>query len=78
VSCAGDEFLRREVESLLAAHDQGVDFLDAPALEIYESDPLLKPLRGDPEFQRFMPEFQRFMEDFKRDWEMAKKRYGFE
>jgi hypothetical protein len=40
-------------------------------LEIYESDPLLKPLRGDPEFQRFM-------EDFKRDWEMAKKRYGFE
>src|SRR5262249_4018210 len=32
--CAGDESLRREVESLLAAHDEGEDFLNAPAPEV--------------------------------------------
>jgi serine/threonine protein kinase/tetratricopeptide (TPR) repeat protein len=33
-ACAGDEFLRKEVESLLAAHQQGASFIEAPALEV--------------------------------------------
>ncbi len=33
-ACAGDEELRREVESLLAAHDSAGDFIDQPAVEI--------------------------------------------
>src|SRR5262245_575124 len=32
--CGGDEELRREVESLLAAHDSAVGFIDQPAVEI--------------------------------------------
>ncbi|MGH9939220.1 MAG: hypothetical protein ACREAM_23505, partial [Blastocatellia bacterium] len=32
-ACAGDETLRREVESLLAAHDQADHFLSQPAGE---------------------------------------------
>ncbi len=33
-ACAGDDQLRREVESLLAAHERAGDFLTAPALEV--------------------------------------------
>ena len=33
-ACAGDEDLRREVESLLAQEDAGDGFLEAPALEV--------------------------------------------
>jgi serine/threonine protein kinase/Tol biopolymer transport system component len=32
-ACSGDEELRREVESLLAAHEQAENFIEAPALE---------------------------------------------
>jgi eukaryotic-like serine/threonine-protein kinase len=40
-----------------------------PCYPWYDRDPLLKPLRGDPEFQRFM-------EGLKLDWEAAKKKYA--
>src|SRR5262245_9538129 len=33
-ACTGDEFLRREVESLLAAHQKAKHFLDTPAVEL--------------------------------------------
>ena len=33
-ACAGDDELRREVESLLAAHGQASSFIEAPALEV--------------------------------------------
>src|SRR5215510_2157090 len=33
-ACPGDDELRREVESLLAAHEQSEGFLAAPALEV--------------------------------------------
>src|SRR5262245_33640724 len=33
-ACGGDDDLRREVESLLAAHDDAGSFLQAPAVEI--------------------------------------------
>src|SRR5262245_1034765 len=33
-ACAGDDELRREVEALLAMHEQAEDFMAAPALEI--------------------------------------------
>jgi serine/threonine-protein kinase len=33
-TCAGDESLRREVESFIAAHEQAVDFLEKPAFEV--------------------------------------------
>src|SRR5262245_34780791 len=33
-ACAGDEELRREVESLLAAHEQAESFLTSPATEV--------------------------------------------
>jgi tRNA A-37 threonylcarbamoyl transferase component Bud32 len=33
-ACAGDEELRREVESLLAAHESAEGFIDQPAIEI--------------------------------------------
>src|ERR671921_189786 len=32
-ACAGDDDLRREVESLLGAHDRATDFLERPAAE---------------------------------------------
>jgi len=32
-TCAGDESLRREVESLIAAHEQAGDFMEKPAFE---------------------------------------------
>src|SRR5215475_4768036 len=33
-ACAGDDDLRREVESLLAAHDDAGTFLQSPAVEV--------------------------------------------
>ncbi|HEY3027358.1 MAG TPA: protein kinase [Pyrinomonadaceae bacterium] len=33
-ACAGDDELRREVESLLAAHDRAEKFIEAPAMEM--------------------------------------------
>src|SRR5215813_1647443 len=33
-ACAGDDDLRREVESLLAAHDDAGQFLQSPAVEV--------------------------------------------
>src|SRR5262245_39341447 len=32
-ACAGDEALRREVDSFIAAHEQAGDFMDEPAFE---------------------------------------------
>ena len=32
--CAGDELLRREVESLIAAHEEQESFLSVPAVEV--------------------------------------------
>ena len=32
-ACAGDEELRKEVESLIASHDKTGSFIDAPAVE---------------------------------------------
>src|SRR5436190_13227128 len=40
--CAGDEGLRREVESLLAYDDQAKDFIESPALEV-----AVKAISGD-------------------------------
>ncbi len=37
-ACGGDEALRREVESLLAAHKQASGFLDEPALQVAAED----------------------------------------
>ncbi len=37
-ACAGDEALRREVDSLLAAHDDAGTFIDAPALHFGDDD----------------------------------------
>jgi serine/threonine protein kinase len=37
-SCAGDESLRREVESLLAHHKNARDFIETPAFESSETD----------------------------------------
>src|ERR1051326_6107329 len=33
-SCAGDEELRREVESLISSDEQGLSLIDAPAFEL--------------------------------------------
>src|SRR6266850_244449 len=33
-ACAGDEFLRKEVESLITAHEQTGSFIDSPAYEL--------------------------------------------
>src|SRR6266542_17346 len=33
-ACAGDTTLRREVESLIESHEQGADFIEAPALAV--------------------------------------------
>src|SRR5258708_9318356 len=40
-SCAGDEALRREVESLLAHHSESASFIERPAF----ADPSASPLR---------------------------------
>jgi serine/threonine protein kinase/dipeptidyl aminopeptidase/acylaminoacyl peptidase len=45
-ACGGDEFVRREVESLLAAHVQGESFLAVPAFEMGAS--LLADAPGGP------------------------------
>ena len=39
-----------------------------PCYPWYRDDPLLDPLRGDPEFERFMA-------DLKQKWEFAKAKY---
>ena len=36
-ACAGDEELRREVESLLACDERAARFLESPALEVAET-----------------------------------------
>src|SRR5215217_1749730 len=36
-ACSGDEKLRSEVESLIAAHEQSGDFIDQPAFEVAAS-----------------------------------------
>ena len=41
-SCAGDEALRREVESLLAQHQNAADFIEVPAFEV-QSKSVHKP-----------------------------------
>src|SRR5437764_4337419 len=33
-ACSGDDELRREVESLITADDQGLSFIDEPAVEV--------------------------------------------
>src|SRR5882672_12911133 len=33
-ACAGDEFLRKEVESLITSHEQTGSFIDSPAYEV--------------------------------------------
>jgi serine/threonine-protein kinase len=43
VACAGDDDLRREVESLLGAHDRATDFLERPAAEALGA-PVAAPL----------------------------------
>src|SRR5258708_15360270 len=39
-SCAGDEDLRREVESLLAHHSEGGGFIETPAFADADASPL--------------------------------------
>src|SRR5437867_616109 len=41
-SCAGDEALRHEVESLLAQHQNAADFIEVPAFEV-QSNSFHKP-----------------------------------
>jgi eukaryotic-like serine/threonine-protein kinase len=43
-SCAGDESLRREVESLLAHHKNARDFIEAPAFEKQQSADQVEPM----------------------------------
>jgi eukaryotic-like serine/threonine-protein kinase len=50
-ACAGDEPLRREVESLLAAHEQAGSFIEAPAAEL-AADLLVESLARLTEGQR--------------------------
>src|SRR5437016_12614920 len=33
-ACAGDEWLRRQVEALLAAHEEAGSFIERPAMEV--------------------------------------------
>jgi len=48
-ACAGDEELRREVESLLAQEDRGDRFLEAPAVEVAALD-FLSPIKKNSKF----------------------------
>jgi serine/threonine protein kinase/tetratricopeptide (TPR) repeat protein len=47
-ACAGDDTLRREVESLLAYHKQAEDFIESPALEV-EAQRLAQNHKGAPD-----------------------------
>jgi serine/threonine protein kinase/TolB-like protein len=49
-ACAGDEALRREVESLIAAHERPGSFVDAPAFELAAD--LLRDDRSRPPVER--------------------------
>ncbi len=46
-SCAGDESLRREVESLLAQHENAGEFIERPAFAASSDAPLPRPRSGD-------------------------------
>jgi hypothetical protein len=43
-ACAGDDALRREVESLLAAHEEAGDFIESPPAEAMQLAAELKPV----------------------------------
>src|SRR5712664_3131086 len=43
-SCAGDEDLRREVESLLAHHSESASFIETPAFDDAGTSPLQPPI----------------------------------
>jgi hypothetical protein len=45
-ACAGDEALRSEVESLLAAYVQSGDFLDVPAMDTAVTLEMATPAEG--------------------------------
>jgi len=49
-ACAGDAALRKQVESLLQAHDQAQDFLDAPpaGLDLKRTEMVKIPLTEKP------------------------------
>jgi serine/threonine protein kinase len=49
--CGGDESLRREVESLLAHHDKGIELIDIPAFELHASTPSL-PVKTAPRLKK--------------------------
>ena len=46
-SCAGDESLRREVESLLAQHEKAGEFIERPAFAASSDATLPRPRSGD-------------------------------
>jgi eukaryotic-like serine/threonine-protein kinase len=46
-SCAGDESLQREVESLLAQHEKASEFIERPAFATSSDGPLPRPRSGD-------------------------------
>jgi eukaryotic-like serine/threonine-protein kinase len=43
-ACAGDLDLREEVESLLAADDDSLDFIETPLVDLHASEPPIEPL----------------------------------
>jgi hypothetical protein len=45
-ACAGDEELRREVESLISSHEQTGSFIDSPAFEAATSSFIENPRIG--------------------------------
>src|SRR5260370_27378600 len=47
-ACAGDETLRREVESLLAYEDKAEEFMAAPALEVAGEGLAAEEARSQP------------------------------
>ncbi len=56
VMCAGDNDLRREVETLLASHDQSGDFLNAPAVDLNRALLAAEDLSGEfPRIPRLGP-----------------------
>jgi len=48
-ACAGDEPLRQEVESLVAAFEQARDFLDTPALEVMAAESSTDEAPAEPQ-----------------------------